>query len=109
MLRPFLYEYRINKSMDVAAEIGRNPRSKHQTQPEYGDDARDGTGSPQSRETKFSGAIWDREILISPVQLTTSRIGNWQRYPVDPFYHLDICGDHTYIHTYSSEGQNKKL
>ena len=29
-----------------------------------------------SRETKFSGANADREILIFPVQLTTSRIGN---------------------------------
>ena len=29
-----------------------------------------------SRETKFSGANGDREKLIFPVQLTTSRIGN---------------------------------
>ena len=29
-----------------------------------------------SRETKFSGANGDKEILISPVQLTTSSIGN---------------------------------
>ena len=36
-----------------------------------------GMGLPKpSRETKFSGANRDKEILISPVQLTTSRIGN---------------------------------
>ena len=29
-----------------------------------------------SRETKFSGASRDKEILILPVQLTTCRIGN---------------------------------
>ena len=28
--------------MDVAAEIGRNPVSKHQIQPEYGDEQADG-------------------------------------------------------------------
>ena len=32
-----------------------------------------------SRETKLSGANADREILIFPVQLTTSRIGNLTR------------------------------
>ena len=28
--------------MDAAAELGRNPVSKHQTQPEYGDEQADG-------------------------------------------------------------------
>ena len=43
---------------------------------------RDATAEPFSRETKFSGANGDREIIICPysiffpVQLTTSRIGN---------------------------------
>ena len=32
-----------------------------------------------SRETKFSGVNGDREILIFPVQLITSRIGNLTR------------------------------
>ena len=36
---------------------------------------RDGTAEP-SRETKFSDANADREILFFPVQLTTSRIDN---------------------------------
>ena len=32
-----------------------------------------------SRETNFSGTNADKEILIFPVQLTTSRIGNLTR------------------------------
>ena len=49
--------------MDVAAEVGRNPVSKHQIPPEYGDEQADAAGLPnQSRETKFSGANADREI-----------------------------------------------
>ena len=32
-----------------------------------------------SRETKFSGANAYREIFISPLQLTTSRVGNLTR------------------------------
>ena len=47
---------------------------------------RDGTADP-SRETKFSGAKADREILISSVQLTTSRIGNVTRL----IHTLGIC------------------
>ena len=67
--------------MDAAAEIGRNPASKHQIQLEYGDEQADaGTGlSKASRETKFSGANGDREIFISPVQLHHRRIGNLTR------------------------------
>ena len=39
-----------------------------------------GTRRPYpSPETKFSGANGDKEMLISPVQLTTSRIGNLTR------------------------------
>ena len=48
------------------------------------------------RETKFSGANADREILILPVQLTTSRIGNLTLLILT----LATCDDHTYIHTY---------
>ena len=31
----------LNKYMDAAAELGRNPVSKHQIQPEYGDEQAD--------------------------------------------------------------------
>ena len=43
----------LSKKMDAAAEIRRNPASKHQIQPEHGDEqadarrvARDGTAEP---------------------------------------------------------------
>ena len=67
--------------MDAVAEIGRNPVSKHQIHPEYGESPGwRGTGwlNP-SRETKFSGTYGDRGIFIFSVQLTTSRIGNLTR------------------------------
>ena len=48
------------------------------------------------RETKFSGANADREKLIFPVQLTTSRIGNLTRL----IHTLAICDDDD--HTYNS-------
>ena len=48
---------------------------------------RDGTADLVSRETKFSGADRDMEMFISPVQLTTSRIGNLTRL----IHTLAIC------------------
>ena len=45
---------------------------------EQADAGRPGRPNP-SHETKFSGANGDWEILISPVQLTTSRIDNLTR------------------------------
>ena len=52
--------------------------SKHHIQPAYGERAGwRGAGRLNShRETEFSGAYGDMGILIFPVQLTTSRIGN---------------------------------
>ena len=89
----------LNKLMDAAAEIGRNPVSKHQVQPEYRDEQADGTGLPNpSRETKFSGANGDRENIFFPVQLTTNRIGNLARLIYNLLYVMTI---HTYIHKHS--------
>ena len=57
--------------MDAAAELGRDPVSKHHIQP-------DGTAEPISRHQVLS-ANADMEMFIFPVQLTTSRIGNLTR------------------------------
>ena len=56
-------------------------------------------GLNPSRETKFSGAYGDRGmfILIFPVQLITSRIGNLSGLIHTLLYVMTI---HTYIHTY---------
>ena len=63
--------------IDATAKIGRNPVSKHQIQPEYGDEQTD------------AGRDYDREMLIFPDQLTTSRIGNLTRLILT----LAICDD----------------
>ena len=82
--------------MDAAAEIGRNPVSKHQIRPEDGDEQADAGRDCRTRlETKFSGANEDREIFIFPAQLATSRIGNFTRLILT----LAKCNDHVYIHT----------
>ena len=47
-----------------------------------------------SRDTNFSGTHEDRGILIFPVQLTTSRIGNLTRLIHTLLYVMTI---HTYI------------
>ena len=82
--------------MDAAAELGRNPVSMHQVQPEYGDEQGwRGTGLPKpSREAKFSGANGVREISIFPVELTTTKVGNLTRLTLT----LAIC---VTIHTSS--------
>ena len=74
--------------MNAAAKIGRNPVSKHQIQAEYRDEQAD---AGRDGETKFPGSIGDRELLIFPVQLTTSRIGNLTRL----IHTLAICDDHS--------------
>ena len=89
--------------MDAAAELGRNPVSKHQIQSEYGDEQADAgrysiLPNP-SRETKFSGTNADRKIIIFPIQLTTRRTGNLTRL----IHTIAICDDHTYIHTTGEE------
>ena len=54
-----------------------------------------------SRETKFSGANADREMIIFPVQLKTSRIGNLTRF----IHTLAICVTiHEYI--YNTHGRH---
>ena len=66
--------------MDVAAELGRNPVStRFSLSMEMSRLTRNGTAETVSRESKFSGANKDREILTFPVQLTTCRTGNPSR------------------------------
>ena len=67
--------------MDAAAELGRNPVSKHQIQPaEYGDEQADAGRDCRTRLARPNSQARtnaDREISIFPVQLTTSsRISN---------------------------------
>ena len=75
--------------MDAAAELGRNPVSKHQIQPEYGDEQAD-AGDQILRHARGQGNI------IFPCSADHEQ--DWQPYPVDPY--SAICDDHTYIHTH---------
>ena len=82
--------------MDAAAELGRNPVSKHHIQPEYGDEQADaGTAEPVPRDQILRHARGQGNINFP---CSADHEQDWQPYPVDPY--SAICDDHTYIHTY---------
>ena len=70
--------------MDAAAEIGRNPVSKHQIQPEYGDEQAD---AGRDCRTVLRGQIFRRELGQRNIHLPYSadHEQDWQPYPVDPY------------------------
>ena len=74
----------LNLYMDAAAELGMNPVSKHQIQPECGDSrlTRDGTVEPVSRDQ-----ILRREGGQGNIHFPCSadHVQDWQPYPVDPY------------------------
>ena len=77
--------------MDAAAKLRRNPVSKNQIRPEYGDEQADA-----GRDCRIRG---DREKFIFPVQLTTSRIGNLTRLILTLATRtVDVMTILTYIH-----------
>ena len=87
--------------MAAAAELRRNPVSKHQIQPEYGNVSRltrDGTSEPVSRGQILRHARGQGNINFP---CSANHEQDWQPYPVDPY--SAICDDHTYIHTRNSE------
>ena len=68
--------------MDAAAELGRNPVSKHQIQPEYRDEQADAGRDGRNRLARPKSQARtnaNRDIFIFSVQLTTCRIGNLTR------------------------------
>ena len=86
--------------MDAAAELGRNPVSKHQIHPEYMKMSRltrDKTAEPVSRDQ-----ILKRERgqgnFVFPCS-SGDHVQDWQPYPVYPYYcYRYMCG-HTYYYT----------
>ena len=80
--------------MDAAAELGGNPVSKHQIQPEYRDEqadaARDGTAEPVSRDQILRRERGQGNIIFS---CSADHVQDWQPYPVDP-NSCSMC-DHT--------------
>ena len=72
----------LNKYMDAAAELGRNPViSKHQIQPEYGDETRDGTAETVSRDQILRHERGQGNINFP---CSADHEQDWQPYPVDP-------------------------
>ena len=70
--------------MDAAAELGRNPVSKHHIQPEYGDEQTDAgrdcrTRLARDQTLRRKRVQGKKYLLIFPVWLTTSRIGKVTR------------------------------
>ena len=82
--------------MDAAAELGRNLASKHQIQPEYEDEHADAGRDGRTRLARLNsqGANGNREKIIFPVQLTTSKIGNLTRL-ILTLATDSICDGHT--------------
>ena len=69
---------------DTAAELGRNPVSKHQIQPgmEMSRLTRDGTTEPVSRDQILRHERGQGNIHFS---CSADHVQDWQRYPVDPY------------------------
>ena len=80
--------------MDAAAELGRNPVSKHQIQPEYGDEQAD---AGRDCRTRLADQILRHERVQGNIHFSCSadHVQDWQPYPVDP-YSCYMC-DHTHV------------
>ena len=81
--------------MDAAAELGRNPVSKHHSRL-----TRDGTAEPVSRDQILRHARGQGNIHFP---CSADHKQDWQPYPVDPY--SAICNDHTYTHTLFSPNE----
>ena len=68
--------------MDAAAELGRNPVSKHQIQPEYGEEQADAAAEPVSRDQILRHAQGQGNIHFP---FSADYEQDWQPYPVDPY------------------------
>ena len=70
--------------MDAAAELGRNPGSKHQIQLEYGDEKADAGQAGLTRLARpNSQARTGLEEHYFPCSADHEQ--DWQPYPVDPY------------------------
>ena len=80
--------------MDTVAEIGRNSVSKHQIQPEYGDEQ---ANAGWDCQTRLARQILRREQVKGNIYFPCSadHEQDWQPYPVDP-YSCCMVDDHVY-------------
>ena len=85
--------------MDATAELGRNLVSKHQIQPEYGDEEADAGRDCRTRLARPNSQARTRTGNIN-FPCPAHHEQDWQPYPVDPYSYY-MCY-HTYIHIYIS-------
>ena len=85
--------------MDAAAELGRNPVSKHEIQHECGDEQAD---VGRDCRTRLAGPNFRHERGQGNIHVSCSddHVQDWQPYPIDP-YSCYMC-DHTYCCTHRS-------
>ena len=78
--------------MDAAAELGRNPVSKHQIQPEYGDEQADAGRDCRNRLARPNSQA--RTRTGGKVPCSADHEQDWQPYKVDPYscYMFDHTG-----------------
>ena len=84
----------LDKLMDAAAEMERNPVSKHQIQPVSMENEKtdaDGTAKPFSRDQTLRHVRGQGDIYVP---CSADHEQDWQPCPVDPDF--AICDDHTY-------------
>ena len=74
----------ITNLLDAAAELGRNPVSKHQIQPEYGDEQTDAGRDCRTRLARPNSQARTGTGKYS-FSSSADREQDWQPYPVDPF------------------------
>ena len=76
-------------------ELGRNPVSKHQIQPEYGDEQADAGRDCRTRLARPNYQARTRTQGNTYFPCSADNVQDWQPYPVDPY--SAICDDPTYI------------
>ena len=81
--------------MDAAAEIGTNPISERQSQPEYGDEQADAGRDCRTRPSRPISQARTGTGKFSFSLFRADHEQDWQSYQVDP-YSCYIC-DHTHL------------
>ena len=74
-----------NKYIDAAAEIGRNPLSKHQIQPEYGDEQADAGRDCRTNLARRPNSEARTGTGKYSFPCSGDHEQDWQPYPVDPY------------------------
>ena len=91
--------------MEAAAELGRKPVSKHQIQPEYGDERAQAGRDCRTRLARPLYSQRERGQGNIRFPCSADHKQDWQPYSVDP-YSCYMC-DHTYI-IFSRSDTNKE-